>query len=101
MLNDYSIWRIIPSKSGNVDFCGTVYAEDLSSAEATARLMYPVSGGDYLEVEEESRMKKHITGDQYFCKCERCGHQWISRKGIPQVCPNKHCHSPVWDKLKK
>lgn len=48
---DYAVYRIIPSKAGDVDFCGTVYAEDLSSAEAIARLMYPVSGGDYLEVE--------------------------------------------------
>lgn len=50
---DYAVFRIVPSKAGNVDFLGTVYAEDLSSAEAIARLMYPVSGGDYLEVEED------------------------------------------------
>ena len=50
---DYAVFRIIPSSPGNVDFCGTVHAEDLCSAEAIARLMYPVSGGDYLEVEED------------------------------------------------
>lgn len=50
---DYAVFRIIPSKPGCVDFLGTVYAEDLESAEAIARLMYPVSGGDYLEVEED------------------------------------------------
>lgn len=50
---DYAVYRIIPSKPGCVDFCGTVYAEDPSSAEAIARLMYPVSGGDYLDVEED------------------------------------------------
>ena len=50
---DYAVFRIIPSSPGNVDFLGTVYAEDLASAEAVARLMYPVSGGDYLEVEED------------------------------------------------
>jgi hypothetical protein len=49
---DYAVFRIIPSK-GDVDFCGTVYAEDLTSAEAVARLLYPVSGGDRLEVEED------------------------------------------------
>lgn len=52
---DYAVYRIIPSKAGDVDFCGTVYAEDQPSAESIARLMYPVSGGDYLEVEEEPR----------------------------------------------
>lgn len=51
---DYAVFRIIPSRPGNVDFLGTVYAEDLTSAEAIARLMYPVSGGDYLEVEEDT-----------------------------------------------
>lgn len=50
---DYAVYRIIPSKPGCVDFLGTVYAEDLTSAEAIARLMYPVSGGDYIEVEED------------------------------------------------
>lgn len=53
-LRDFAVWRIIPDKPGCVDFCGTVYAEDLSSAEAVARLMYPVSGSDYLDVEEDS-----------------------------------------------
>lgn len=52
-MNDYSVWRIIPSKPGCIDFCGTVYAGDLASAKAIARLMYPVSGGDYLDVEED------------------------------------------------
>lgn len=42
-------------------------------------------------------MKKHITRDQYLCKCERCGHEWVSRKGVPMVCPNKRCHNPRWD----
>jgi hypothetical protein len=50
---DYAVYRIIPSSPGNVDFLGTVCAEDLTSAETIARLMYPVSGGDYLEVEED------------------------------------------------
>lgn len=50
---DYAVFKIIPSSPGNVEFLGTVYAEDLASAEAIARLMYPVSGGDYLEVEED------------------------------------------------
>ena len=33
-------------------------------------------------------------------KCERCGHEWVPRKGDahPKVCP--HCKSPYWDKPK-
>lgn len=43
-------------------------------------------------------MKKRITKDNYLCECNRCGHEWVSRKGVPAVCPNKHCHSPFWDR---
>jgi len=52
---DYAVYRMVRDKPGSVavNFCGTVYAEDLTSAEAIARLMYPVSGSDYLEVEED------------------------------------------------
>lgn len=33
----------------------------------------------------------------YGCKCERCGHEWITRtKEAPVVCPK--CKSPYWDK---
>ncbi|HTG95800.1 MAG TPA: hypothetical protein VL866_24580 [Pyrinomonadaceae bacterium] len=42
-------------------------------------------------------MKKQITKNQYHCKCERCGYEWVSRKGVPMVCPNKRCHNPRWD----
>lgn len=50
---NYAVHRIIPSKPGCVDFCGIVQADDLSSAEAIADSLYPVSGDDYLETEEE------------------------------------------------
>jgi len=34
------------------------------------------------------------------CKCERCGHKWITRKKeMPKVCPK--CKSPYWDVPKK
>ena len=40
-------------------------------------------------------MKKEIK--VYGCKCERCGHKWITRsEEIPIVCPK--CKSPYWDK---
>jgi len=52
-VREYAVFRIIPSKPGDVDFCGTVTAQDFTSAEALARLTYPVSGGDYLEIEED------------------------------------------------
>jgi predicted Zn-ribbon and HTH transcriptional regulator len=34
-------------------------------------------------------------------KCERCGHEWLSRnkKREPKVCPN--CKSPYWNGPKK
>ncbi len=33
----------------------------------------------------------------YECKCERCGHEWITRtEESPVVCPK--CKSPYWDK---
>jgi predicted Zn-ribbon and HTH transcriptional regulator len=33
----------------------------------------------------------------YECKCERCGHEWITRsEEAPIVCPK--CKSPYWDK---
>ncbi|MEM4137712.1 MAG: hypothetical protein QXF48_03500 [Candidatus Anstonellaceae archaeon] len=33
----------------------------------------------------------------YECKCERCGHEWITRsEDVPTVCPK--CKSPYWDK---
>jgi predicted Zn-ribbon and HTH transcriptional regulator len=33
----------------------------------------------------------------YKCRCERCGHEWITRnEGAPVVCPK--CKSPYWDK---
>jgi len=33
----------------------------------------------------------------YECKCERCGHSWITRtEEIPVVCPK--CKSPYWNK---
>jgi len=33
------------------------------------------------------------------CKCERCGHKWITRnQEIPIVCPK--CKNPYWDKPK-
>jgi len=33
----------------------------------------------------------------YECKCERCGHEWITRsEDAPVVCPK--CKSPYWDK---
>ena len=33
----------------------------------------------------------------YECKCERCGHEWITRsEEAPVVCPK--CKSPYWDK---
>lgn len=31
-------------------------------------------------------------------KCLKCGHEWFKRKQErPKVCPNKTCHSPIWD----
>ena len=51
----YAVWRIIPDRPGCVDFCGTVQACSLAEAEMSARLMYPVSGSEYLEIAEESR----------------------------------------------
>ena len=47
-------------------------------------------------------MKKHI--NVYGCKCERCGHEWITRATTkvgaivvpPVVCPK--CKSPYWDR---
>jgi len=42
-----------------------------------------------------SIMKKEIK--MYECKCERCGHAWITRtEEVPVVCPK--CKSPYWDK---
>lgn len=36
----------------------------------------------------------------YACRCERCGHEWITRtKEIPIVCPK--CKSPYWDRQGK
>jgi len=33
----------------------------------------------------------------YECKCERCGHSWITRsEDVPVVCPK--CKSPYWNK---
>ncbi len=33
----------------------------------------------------------------YECKCERCGHSWITRsEELPIVCPK--CKSPYWNK---
>lgn len=30
--------------------------------------------------------------------CRRCGHKWSNRKGAkPHVCPNKTCHSYLWE----
>jgi hyperosmotically inducible periplasmic protein len=31
------------------------------------------------------------------CRCERCGHEWVPRRGAkpPKVCPR--CKSPYWD----
>ena len=40
-------------------------------------------------------MKKQILKNQYQCRCERCGHEWISKKGVPAVCSK--CHSPHWN----
>ena len=33
------------------------------------------------------------------CKCERCGHEWISRIKNPKLCPK--CKSAYWDVEKK
>jgi len=42
--------------------------------------------------------KKEIK--MFECKCERCGHEWITRitrtEEAPIVCPK--CKSPYWDK---
>lgn len=27
--------------------------------------------------------------------CQRCGHNWVPRKGRPHTCPK--CKSPKWD----
>jgi hypothetical protein len=36
----------------------------------------------------------------YQCKCERCEHEWITRKkGKPKVCPK--CTSPYWNDVPK
>ncbi|MEM3122276.1 MAG: hypothetical protein QXH60_02435 [Candidatus Pacearchaeota archaeon] len=36
----------------------------------------------------------------YECKCERCGHEWIPRKGgYPILCPK--CKSLYWNKPRK
>jgi len=33
----------------------------------------------------------------YKCRCERCGHEWITRDDkIPTVCPK--CKNPYWNK---
>jgi len=33
----------------------------------------------------------------YECRCERCGHNWITRtEDLPVVCPK--CKSPYWNK---
>ena len=41
--------------------------------------------------------KKKIT--VWECKCERCGHNWITRKEeLPLICPK--CKTPYWDKPK-
>jgi rubredoxin len=30
--------------------------------------------------------------------CKRCGHSWYPRQGgKPHICPNKKCHSYLWD----
>ena len=43
--------------------------------------------------------EQNITIKKY--KCERCGHEWISRapNKRPKVCPK--CKSPYWDVPKK
>jgi len=34
------------------------------------------------------------------CKCERCGHEWITRtEEMPKVCPK--CKSPYWNVPRK
>jgi len=41
--------------------------------------------------------KIKITLEGY--RCERCGHEWISRtKDYPTICPK--CKSPYWDRPK-
>lgn len=50
--------------------------------------------------EPKPRSEKRYGVDWLLCICKRCDHKWISRKGIPQVCPNPRCHSPIWNKPK-
>ena len=34
--------------------------------------------------------------------CLRCGHTWFPRQqGRPNQCPNRRCHSVIWDKPPK
>lgn len=42
-------------------------------------------------------MHKKIRVTEYACKCERCGHEWISRKLI-KACASTRCKSLYWDR---
>lgn len=56
----YAVWRMIPSKPGCIDFCGTLLATDQETAEDMARLMYSCdySSGEVLSVEEDGEESK-------------------------------------------
>jgi hypothetical protein len=99
-MKEYSVWKIIRDRPGCVDFCGTVYAEDLPSAEAIARLMYPVSSGDYLDVEEHSNVANRVLAlcgeppvpPAYPSDCPDCGCDLMRHNAVNAVSDGSVAH---------
>ena len=49
---------------------------------------------------DEVRKKVNLSG--YECKCERCGHEWVSMRKEPvKVCPSPKCHNAWWNMPRK
>ena len=58
-------------------------------------MLYYYSKVFKVRIIKNSMSKKEIK--MFECKCERCGHEWITRtEESPVVCPK--CKSPYWDK---